>query len=350
MNIQQPTLLDINRTDGAALDNPNTVGAYGSDVRDYLEFAKRREFVVDAAGEGDARFLPASSAGVAAYIDELRLRQLKVSTIRRRVAAMINDRHERGARGSYWRNENVKRAYKRALIEDERGHQRKLAIVDNGVRIVIGAMDSQHLDSATPTQRTALLYVRDRALILGMFFAALTRTEAVTLCIENIIPSPDSDGLRLRVNTSGETTDSVGDRVWVNPFRTRDVTIGRAADPTFCAVTAIERWRRLLATLGITTGYLFRSVLPNGVLRESLTGRQVQEILKERSRRAGESVERISSHSLRSGITATIALRGGPDEVIRERTGLVKLDSMSDVIGRARGLAKSRSVEDYVRL
>ena len=351
--INQPSLLNepigLPTEDGS---NPRTTSAYRADLVDYLSFARSGGYVArpDLPRNSNEAFLPATAAGAAAFIDALRRRGMKLSTIRRRIAALTNDRRMRGGKGSYWRDPHVKRAWTQALIEDERGHQRKLALVDNGVRAVIAAMDAGHLDATMPTQRTALLYLRDRALILAMFFGALTRTEAATLYLENVIPAPDIDGVRLRVNTSGDMKDERGSRVWVNPFRTRDISIHRAADPTFCAVTAIERWRRLLETKGATQGYFFRGVLPNGVVRDSVTGRQIQEVLKERSRRAGESADRISSHSLRSGITATIALRGGSDEIIRERTGLTKLDSMHDVIGRARKLAGSKRAEDFIRL
>jgi integrase len=135
--------------------------------------------------------------------------------------------------------------------------------------------------------------IRDRALLLTGFFAALRRSELVGLDIEDVEAIPT--GLRLAIWHS--KTDK-GDRGHV-------VAIPRLDDhPEVCPVRALTR---LLTHL--EPGPVFTSMRGGGRL---LAG-EVAEIVKEAAERAGFEPHRFAGHSLRAGF-ATDAARARAEE------------------------------------
>ena len=87
-------------------------------------------------------------------------------------------------------------------------------------------------------------YLRDRALFLTMYEAALTTSEASTLQLGDMRRDPrDRANLILTVNPTGELPhQKAGERVWIAPRRSREVRVIAALEPERNAVRALTQW------------------------------------------------------------------------------------------------------------
>jgi integrase len=96
--------------------------------------------------------------------------------------------------------------------------------------------------------------------------------------------------------------------------RGRKVGIPRASvDGTFetiCPVKALAAWVAALKERGITTGPVFRHVDKAGTIGENLHARSISRILKDHAEKAGIDPTLVSGHSLQSGATTELAIRG----------------------------------------
>ena len=155
--------------------------------------------------------------------------------------------------------------------------------------------------------------VRDRALLLLGFAAALRRSELVALTTADV--AFDTVGLTVSVRRS--KTDPEG--------RGRRIGIPRARGP-ICPVQALETWlaRALLlpGTPPLGPAPLFRPINKHGqISAQALTGHAVAVIVKQRATAAGLLAENYSGHSLRAGFCTAAALNGAPYWQIRKISG-----------------------------
>ena len=315
----------------AFFTNETTDRNYRSDLKHFMRWTRE----VGRPG------LPASGEDIAEYVHALRRAREKLSTIRRRLSTLSHWHRFHDISTNPRFDPRVKLALRQAVIEDERGHQRKLAYIDDAIRKIVLAMDDDFHGMTAPTPRTALAHVRDRAIILVMFTAALSNTELRTLDVENI--RFNARGAELQVNASGFRRGTIE---WQNPMRTRTVSILDGRDPLTCPVTALRRW---LVAASVERGPAFRGLHHDGSLVDGyLNAKSLYELVRTRAKLAGESLERISTHSLRSGLAATVALRGGSDDLIRAQMGLQTTESIQDVLQTARALG--RHANDFLRL
>ena len=148
------------------------------------------------------------------------------------------------------------------------------------------------LDSST------LAGLRDRALLLLGFAAALRRSELVALDIEHL-ESTTARGLLVTIASSKTDQERAGARVAV-PY-------ARAGNDR-CAVRALRAW---LEAAGIHRGPVFRRMRRGDTVgAERLTGQSVALIVKRRSKAAGLGPEQLSGHSLRAGYVTAAAAAG----------------------------------------
>jgi len=330
----QPMLLD-----GLEIvaNNPRTRAAKTDDLTDFARFGKSRgaaSATLDANGRVQIA-VPLDLDLVAAYVDALRARGAKASTIRRRLSTFAAFHKQHRILSDPRSDVKVKAAWGRVLNTEGRGADRKLAVAESEIHRIIAAMDDDYEAFTGQDRRVTLSYLRDRALLLLEYAGCLTRSEIETLYRDNVVFS--GSGLRVRVNSSGEMLED-GKRVWVNPHRTRDVEVRRADDPTYCAVVALKKWIR---TSAIEEGYVFRGVLIRGALTDQLSARAIHDLHEHRAGRVGLDKYAVSSHSIRTGLIATKAHRGASDETLREIAGLRSLDSVADVVARSRSAARA---------
>lgn len=257
----------------AAEKSSNTRRAYASDFADFSEWCGR-------VGEPP---LPALPLVVARYLAQLADGGLKASTIVRRCAA-IRYAHKAANREPPTNTEGV-----RAVLRGIRN--------THGTRPVRKApATADRLHAILNFLPDSLRGVRDRALLLIGFGAALRRSELVDLKVNDIDWRPAGALIHIRHSK----TDQVGaGQVVVVPN-------GHQLQP----IAALRNW---LSSAEITEGPLFREIDRHGnVGTEALSARSVARIVKAAAEAAGLDGAQFSGHSLRAGFV-TSALGAGVD-------------------------------------
>ena len=150
--------------------------------------------------------------------------------------------------------------------------------------------------------------LRDRALLLLGFAAALRRSELVALDLADL--EERGEGLVVTIRTSKTDQEHRGDVL--------GVPRGRRVD--LCPVAAVVRWREVLIAAGLA-GVLFRPVNRWGTIGPGrLSDRAVALLVKEAAERAGFSPAAYSGHSLRAGFATSAAAAGLPEREIMRQT------------------------------
>lgn len=182
-----------------------------------------------------------------------------------------------------------------------------------GIRRVHGAAQRQ----VDPLLREELLAIidslpattkgmRDRALLLVGFAAALRRSELVALTVADV--RFGSEGLTIRLRRSKTDQEAEGRDIGVPFGRTRA-----------CPVKALRAW---LDHAGITTGPILRSVAKGGRIQpEAMTAQSVALVVKSRAARIGLDPKRFSGHSLRAGLLTSAAKLGVSAHKLRQQSG-----------------------------
>lgn len=132
--------------------------------------------------------------------------------------------------------------------------------------------------------------IRDRALLLVGYSAALRRNEIVSTRVEHF--TRDELGRGYVLNVVRSKTDQRGEgRVKAIPFNFRNRLL--------CPASALEDW---LAVSGIVSGPVFRGIQNCAITGDKLWGDDVARIVKRWSQRAAiENWQNLSGHSLRAG-------------------------------------------------
>lgn len=150
-----------------------------------------------------------------------------------------------------------------------------------------------------------LIDLRDRALLLVGFGAALRQSEIVDLDVADIIIRPE--GLRVTIRRSKGDQEGEG----------QVVAIGRT-DSATCPVAAYADW---IEKAGIDEGAVFRRVDRHGHLLDRLKPEGVANMVRARAGKAGlPEPERYSGHSLRAGLATSAASAGVEERRIMDQT------------------------------
>jgi integrase len=148
--------------------------------------------------------------------------------------------------------------------------------------------------------------VRDRALLLVGFAAALRRSELVALCVEDLEFS--DQGLAITIRRSKSDQEAHGEQIGV-PYGSTTET---------CPVTALQSW---LEAAGIESGALFRRIDRHGhVGPNALAPGAVASIVKKAVEAVGLDATQFSGHSLRSGLATSAAQNGASELTIMSQT------------------------------
>ncbi|MBK9260702.1 MAG: tyrosine-type recombinase/integrase [Polyangiaceae bacterium] len=234
------------------------------------------------AHEHGACALPASPLVVAAYLAHLDKEGLGTSTMDIALAAIV-DRH-RAARLPLPTNDPVVRDV-RAGIRARRG------IRPQG-KAALGAYELHEMIDALPPDLSGL---RDRALLLVGFGAALRRSELVALHVAHV--AWHARGIVVLVARSKGDQEGRGVEVPIH-----------AAPGPLCPVAALRAW---LDAARIIDGPIFRSVSRWGrVGLDALASRHVAEVVKRAAKRVGLDPRVLAGHSLRAGFATTAASVG----------------------------------------
>jgi integrase len=241
--------------------------------------------------------LPARPEIVAVYLATMADLGRKPATIDRALAGIAAAHREAGAA---WTKGHAAIGAVRAGIRRTLGTapRKKSPVEEVELRAIIATLDA------------SLAGLRDRALLLVGWFAALRRSELVALDVESVRFT--TDGLVVRVARG--KTDQVGAGL--------EKGVPYAGDPALCAVRALRAWLEASAAAGATGGAVFRSVDKCGRLRGSrLSDRSVARVVQRAARAAGLDATAYAGHSLRAGFATTAARKGRSLDAIMRQTG-----------------------------
>lgn len=261
--------------------------AYASDWRDFIGWT--------AGHHLDS--LPANPEHVAVYLSTLATAGKKLSTIRRRCAAIAHT-HERAGHDNPAVHIGV-----RATLE---GIARSIG----SAPVKKAALTADMLERIIRKIPTDLPGLRDRALLLIGFAGAFRRSELVGLDIADVTRHPKGITLRLRRSK----TDQAGEG------KTKAIPHGRKLK----APAALDAW---IIAARIIEGPIFRGVVGLKVLDRRLDAKQVARIVKARVRAAGFDPRVFAGHSLRSGFITTAADHGASLQSIANHAAHEKLDT-----------------------
>lgn len=236
--------------------------------------------------------LPAETGTVAGYLAD-RAAVLRPSSLQR-AASSISVAHRAAGFASPVRTPAV--AVVLAGIRRTHGTaaSRKSPLVVDELRLLVAQLGD---DAAG---------VRDRAVLLLGFSAALRRSELAALNEADLefIPA----GVLVHVRRS--KTDQAGEG--------RVIAVGYGANAGTCPVIALRCW---LERARIDAGPLFRAIDRHGRIHGGLSGRAIACIVQRRVASLGLDARRFGGHSLRAGFATSAAASGVAESEIADVTG-----------------------------
>ena len=266
----------------------NTVRAYKSDFKDFSLFCVKKGF----------KFLPSEPNIVSLYLTHLSSKNIKISTIKRRLVS-IGIIHR--MKGLYLDTKHP------SIIENIMGIKRrkgsiqkaKKPLLINNLKQIINVIDKQNKEK--------IKKLRDRSIILIGFSGGFRRNEIISLDYEDL--DFVYEGLKITVKRS--KTDQFGEgTIKALPY---------TKESPYCPVTTLERWLKISK---INKGAIFRRFAKGSNLSNNrLTDQSVAIIIKNYLNKAGIDSKNYSGHSLRSGFATTAAESGVEERSIMAMTG-----------------------------
>jgi site-specific recombinase XerD len=274
--------------------------AYAADWRDFEAWCGRHDFVA----------IPADPENVAVYLSSLATSGRKVSTIRRRCAAIAHVHRTAGASDNPSSHPGVKSVLA--------GITRKLG----SAPAKKAALTVQMLERVVRKIPDNLAGIRDRALLLTGFAGALRRSELVALDVADV--ARHHKGIVLTLRRSKTDQAGVG--------KTKAIPHGKRLK----VVAALDAWLEALKnaqnneirTAGQNlNGPIFRGVRGSRTLPGRLSTNQVALIIKARAKAVGLDPKVFAGHSLRSGFVTSAADSGASLQSIADHAAHKKLDT-----------------------
>ena len=266
----------------------NTVRAYNSDFSDFGLFCAQNGF----------KSLPSEPRVVSLYLTHLSTKEVKVSTLKRRLVS-IGVIHK--LRGHYLDTKHP------SIIENIMGIKRrkgsiqkgKKPLLINNLRKVINIIDELSIEE--------IKKFRDRSIILIGFSGGFRRNEIVSLNYDDL----DFVTEGLKINLRRSKTDQFGEgSVKGVPY---------FDNSQYCPVISLKKW---IEISNINSGPLFRRFIKGSKLSENrLTDQTVALLIKEYLKLAGIESKNYSGHSLRSGFATSAAESGAEERSIMAMTG-----------------------------
>jgi len=273
--LQEETLLNLQNSKA-----PNTVRAYKSDFKDFELFCVKNGF----------NTLPSEPKIVSLYLTHLSTKEIKLSTIKRRLVS-IGVIHK--IRGHYLDTKHP------SIIENLMGIKRRKGSIQNAKKPILINNLKQLINVINVQKIEDIKKLRDKSIILIGFAGGFRRNEIVSLDLEDL--DFVYEGLKITLKRS--KTDQFGEGLTKGlPYFENKI---------YCPVTTLRRWLNISK---ITKGPLFRRFTKGSRLStDRLTDQTVALIIKKYLNMAGIDNKNYSGHSLRSGF-ATSAAEGGADE------------------------------------
>ena len=281
--LQEETLLNLQSSKAN-----NTVRAYKSDFNDFGLFCAQNGF----------KSLPSDPKIVSLYLTHLSTRNIKMSTLKRRLVS-IGIIHK--LKGHYLDTKHP------IIIENIMGIKRrkgsiqkgKKPLLINNLKIIINVIDEYNHED--------LKKFRDRSIILMGFSGGFRRNEIVSLNYDDLEFVTEG----LKINLKRSKTDQFGEgSVKGLPY---------FDNIQYCPVLSLKNW---IEISNINSGPLFRRFSRGSKLSENrLTDQTVALLIKKYLKLAGIDNKNYSGHSLRSGFATSAAESGAEERSIMAMTG-----------------------------
>jgi len=281
--LQEETLINLKNSKAN-----NTIRAYRSDFQDFSLFCVQNGF----------KSLPSEPKIVSLYLTQLSSKDIKISTIKRRLVS-IGVIHK--IKGHYLDTKHP------LIIENLMGIKRRKGInqkgkkplLINNLKKIINVIDNQDRDN--------IKIFRDRTIILIGFAGGFRRNEIVSLDYEDL--DFVKEGLKISIKRS--KTDQFGEGL-VKGLPYFD-------NSEYCPVVSTKNWIEISK---IKSGPLFRRLRKGSNLSEHrLTDQTVALLVKKYLNLAGIESKNYSGHSLRSGFATSAAEAGAEERAIMAMTG-----------------------------
>jgi site-specific recombinase XerD len=281
--LQEETLLNLKNSKAN-----NTIRAYKSDFNDFQLFCAKNGL----------KSLPSEPKIVSLYLTHLSTKDVKMSTLKRRLVS-IGVIHK--LRGHYLDTKHP------LIIENIMGIKRrkgsfqkgKKPILINDLKILINVIDKDNNEEIVKT--------RDRSIILIGFSGGFRRNEIVSLDFDDL----DFVSEGLKINLKRSKTDQFGEgSVKGLPYFDNSL---------YCPVLSVKKW---IEISNIKSGPLFRRFTKGSKLTNNrLTDQTVALLIKKYLKLAGIESKNYSGHSLRSGFATSAAESGAEERSIMAMTG-----------------------------
>ena len=266
----------------------NTVRAYKSDFHDFSLFCTKNGF----------KSVPTDPKIVSLYLTYLSSKDVKISTIKRRIVS-IGVLHK--MKGHYLDTKHP------AIIENLMGIKRRKGVKQKSKKPLLINDLKQIIDVINKEIDPDIKKLRNKTLLLIGFAGGFRRNELVSLDIEDV--EFVFEGVKINIKKS--KTDQFGEGFVKG--------IPHFENSIYCPVTSLKRWINISK---IKQGPIFtRFSKGSKITKVRLTDQSVALIIKEYLFKAGIDNRNYSGHSLRSGFATSAAEAGAEERSIMAITG-----------------------------
>jgi len=281
--LQEETLLNLQNSKAN-----NTIRAYKSDFKDFGLFCAQNGF----------KSLPSEAKVVSLYITHLSTKDIKISTLKRRLVS-IGVIHR--LKGHYLDTKHP------IIIENILGIKRRKGSIQKGKKPLLINNLKTIINVIDKYNKNEMIKLRDRSIILMGFSGGFRRSEIVSLDCDDL----DFVTEGLKINLKKSKTDQFGEgSVKGLPYFDNN---------QYCPVLSLKNW---IEASNISSGPLFRRFTKGSKLSENrLTDQTVALLIKKYLKLAGINNKDYSGHSLRSGFATSAAESGAEERSIMAMTG-----------------------------
>jgi site-specific recombinase XerD len=281
--LQDETLLNLHSSKAN-----NTVRAYKSDFDDFRLFCAKNGF----------KSLPSEPKIVSLYLTHLSIKDVKMSTLKRRLVS-IGVIHK--LKGHYLDTKHP------SIIENVMGIKRRKGSVQKGKKPLLINDLKKCINVIDQFKNKEITKLRDRSIILIGFAGGFRRNEIVSLDYDDL--DFVTEGVKVTLKRS--KTDQFGEgSVKGLPY---------FDNSQYCPVLSLQKW---IKVSNIDSGPLFRRFSKNSKLTESrLTDQTVALLIKKYLKLTDIDSKNYSGHSLRSGFATSAAESGAEERSIMAMTG-----------------------------
>jgi len=281
--LQEETLLNLQSSKAN-----NTVRAYKSDFNDFGLFCAQNGF----------KSLPSEPKIVSLYLTHLSTRDIKMSTLKRRLVS-IGVIHK--LKGHYLDTKHP------IIIENIMGIKRRKGSIQKGKKPLLINSLKMIINVIDEYNKLDIVKLRDRSIILMGFSGGFRRSEIVSLDYDDL----DFVSEGLKINLKRSKTDQFGEGS-VKGLPYFDNT-------KYCPVLSLKNW---IKVSNINSGPLFRRFSKSSKLLENrLSDQTIALLIKKYLKLAGIENKNFSGHSLRSGFATSAAESGAEERSIMAMTG-----------------------------